>query len=544
MIESRLLVCLCFLLVVGTFDSAAFAKDSPNVVLIVADDLGYSDLGCYGGEIETPNLDRLAASGLRLTRFYNTGRCCPSRASILSGQYPHRVDLGHMTTGSLDRDGYRGRFSADAVTIAQVLEGNRYRSFISGKWHLGTDDPTQHGFEEFYGTLVSAKRFFDPDHFIRLPADRQKRVYPPGEFYGTDAVTDHAIDFVRQAQQTPDKPWFLYLAYNAPHFPLHAKKQDIQKYVDHYHVGWDELRQSRLDRMKRLGVVPPNTKLSPRSRYWDYGEVNTGVNPAWKSIEQDRRLDLARRMAIYAAMVDSMDQNIGRLIQHLKQTNQFENTLLVFLSDNGACAEWDPWGFDIRSSPNNILHRADQIDAMGEPGTFHSAGSGWANVSNTPFRLYKHFNHEGGILSPCIVHWPAGIKPSMQGKLNSTPTHIIDLLPTITDVTGTPYKGAHELAGESLRPLFKGQSIESRDLFFEHESNRAVTDGRFKAVAVKDEPWELYDLQNDPTELNDLAVSNAPKLNELVAKWERWAADHNVTPLPKDYKVRYLKPSR
>jgi len=437
---------------------AGRAAEAPNILLIVADDLGYCDLGSYGGEIATPNLDQLAAEGVRLTQFYNTGRCCPSRASILTGQYPHRVGLGHMTQ-DIGRAGYSGSVSEDAITIAQALEPAGYRSFISGNGHLGTEDPTQHGFEEFYGTLVSAKRFFDADHLIRLPEDREPRQYAEGEFYATDAVTDHALDFLDQARETPAQPWFLYLAYHAPHFPLHAPEEDIAKYADRYLEGWDVLREERLAKMRELGIVPEDTPLTPRSPYWNYGETETGVNPAWDSLPEDRRRDLARRMAIFAAMVDRMDQQIGRLLEDLRANDQLDNTLLVFLSDNGACAEWDYRGFDGKSSNDNILHTGSELAKMGGPETYHSVGSGWANASNTPWRLYKHFNHEGGINSPCIIHWPAALE-GMEGTLHHQPAHLIDVMATLRELTGTKANVAakplppHEVNyGRSLVPI-------------------------------------------------------------------------------------------
>ncbi len=518
--------------------ACAVAAAKPNVLLIVADDLGYSDLGCYGGEIETPNLDSLAAGGLRLTRFYNTGRCCPSRAAILTGQYPHRVGLGHMTQ-DIGRPGYRGRVSNDAVTIAQMLAKSNYRSFIAGKWHLGTEDPTRHGFEEFYGTLVSAKTFWEPNHFTRLPAGRAGLSFKPGTFYATDAVTAYARSFLQLARRTADQPWFLYLAYNAPHFPLQAKPSDIEKYADQYGVGWDVVRSARLARMKELGIIPKATKLTPRSRYWDYGEVNSGTNPDWNAVPADRKLDLAHRMAIYAAMVDCMDRNIGFVIDDLRAAGESENTLIVFFSDNGACAEWDPWGFDIKSSPNNKLHHGDEIEAMGSRGTFHSAGSGWANASNTPWRLYKHFAHEGGINSPCIVHWPAKIK--QPGSLHHTPCHVIDLMPTIADITATEYDGNIELPGQSLTDLMAGKEMATRNLYFEHEGNRAILNDRWKLVALKDRPWELYDVRNDRTELNDLSKEQPEIVTRLSMLWDVWAAANHVTPLPEDYQVPYLK---
>jgi len=514
--------------------------EPPNVLYIVADDLGFSDLGCYGGEIATPVLDSLAAGGVRLTQFYNTGRCCPSRAAILTGQYPHRVGLGHMTTNDLGHPGFRGAVSPDAQTIAEALAPAGYRSFISGKWHLGTPDPTQHGFEEFYGTLVSAKRFFDPEHLIRLPDDRSPRKYPPDGFYATDAVTDHAIDFVRLARQTPDRPWFLYLAYNAPHFPLHAPKDEIAKYAERYFEGWDKLRDQRLARMKRLGIVPPHTRLSPRSHWQNYGQTKTGLNPAWESLPRNRRLDLARRMAIYAAMIDRMDQQLGRLFAELRMHDQWNNTLIVFTSDNGACFEWDPFGFDIKSSNQNILHEGEQLEQMGGPGTFHSVGSGWANASNTPWRLYKHFNHEGGIASPGIVHWPAKLG-ELAGKIHHEPAHIIDLFPTAITAAATPYRGEIPLPGTDLISQIAGKSP-SRMLFFEHQGNRAVRDGKWKLVALDDRPWELYDMSVDRTEMNDLASSHPAIVQRLHAAWEKWGRENQVTPLPSDLKVPYLKP--
>ncbi|MEM1443326.1 MAG: arylsulfatase [Verrucomicrobiota bacterium] len=529
------LCCLLFLF------PAAASDTPPNFLLIVADDLGFSDLGCYGGEIETPVLDSLAEDGVRLTQFYNTGRCCPSRASILTGQYPHKVGLGHMTQ-DIGHPGFRGSVSEDAKTIAEVLAPAGYRSFLSGKWHLGTPDPTKHGFEEFYGTLTSAKRFFDPDHLFRLPKDRETRTYGEGEFYATDAVTDYALDFLELARETPDHPWFLYLAYHAPHFPLHAPKEEIEKYADRYLAGWDVLREERLERMIQQGLVPDSTLLSPLSDYWNYGETETGTNPAWEDLPKERQLDLARRMAIYAAMVDRMDQQIGRLVEDLKAKGEFENTLIVFTSDNGACAEWDPRGFDIKSSNENSLHTGEELEKMGGPETYHSAGSGWANAANTPWRLYKHFNHEGGIASPCIVHWPGGIPMDLAGTIHEKPAHIIDFMPTALTVAGLNF----EEAGE-LRPVgfdLIGQLTKEtpdRTLFFEHEGHRAVRQGKWKLVALDEGPWELYDFTNDRTEMSDLSEVNGKTVRHLSGLWDRWAEANNVTPLPNDLNVDYLK---
>ncbi|MDF1825619.1 MAG: arylsulfatase [Verrucomicrobiales bacterium] len=516
------------------------AAEKPNILYILADDLGFSDLGCFGGEIETPVLDAMAAEGVRLTQFYNTGRCCPSRASLLSGQYPHRVGLGHMTTNDLGLPGFRGVISEQATLVAEALAPAGYRSFISGKWHLGTDDPTKHGFEEFYGTLVSAKRFFDPDHLIRLPRGRTARTYEKGTFYATDAVTDHALDFLGLARETPDRPWFLYLSYHAPHFPLHAPDEEIAEYAERYLEGWDKLREERLRRMKELGVVPDSTLLSPRSTWQNYGETKTGTNPAWDSLPRRRQLDLARRMAIYAAMIDRLDQQIGRVVEDLKNAGEWENTLIVFTSDNGACFEWDPFGFDIESGNHNILHTGEEIETMGSEGTFHSLGSGWANAGNTPWRMYKHFNHEGGIASPGIVHWPAGLSVP-PGTINSEPAHLIDLLPTAVAAGGATYGGELTLPGADLIAQLNDGNAGERTLFFEHQGNRALRKGKWKLVAFDDQAWELYDFSVDRTEMNDLSAKYPEKVVELNAEWEAWADENQVTPLPKDLGVKYLK---
>lgn len=519
------------------------AAQQPNILLIVADDLGYSDLGRYGGEISTPHLDQLADNGVRLTEFYTTGRCCPSRASILTGQYPHRVGLGHMTRDA-GQPGYRGSISDEATTVAQTLGSAGYRAFISGKWHLGTPDPTAHGFEEFYGTLVSAQTFWDPDHYTRLPAGRSTRDYAPQEFYGTDALTDHALDFVNLARDTPDQPWFVYLAYNAPHFPLQAPEEVVEKYKDIYTKGWDVLRAERFERMKELGLVSEDTELTPRSPWWNYGETDAGFNPEWDSLPADRQADLARRMAIFAAMVDRMDENIGRIVADLERTGELDNTLIIFLSDNGACAEWDPNGFDVRSSNNNELHTGAALEGMGQDGTYHSAGSGWANLSNTPWRLYKHFNHEGGISTPLIAHWPSRI--GRPGLVKSGMGHIIDLVPTLLDAARVDYpdevagRQTMPLPGQSFLPILDGSDGVARTLYFEHEGHRAIRQGAYKLVALRGRPWELYNLGDDRTEVRDLSQSQPERVAAMASSWDEWAAENYVTPMPDDYGVDYM----
>ncbi len=537
-IRIKIKIRIVFLLLISFAPLSVCLSKQPNILLIVADDLGYSDLGCFGGEIKTPRLDQLAEEGVRLTQFYNTGRCCPSRASILTGQYPHRVGLGHMTI-DLDRPGYRGSVSGNAQTIAQVLKPAGYRSFIAGKWHLGTPDPTKHGFEEFYGTLTSAKRLFDPDHLLRLPEGRKARVYNEGEFYATDAITDHALDFLELARETKDQPWFLYLAHPAPHFPLQAPPEEIARYADRYQVGWDVIRSERLQRMKDLGIVHEETSLSPLSPYWNYGETATGTNPPWDQIQDPKRkADLARRMAIFAAMVDRMDQQIGRVIDDLVANDELDNTLIIFTSDNGACAEWDWKGFDERSS--NINHMHENVESMGGPGTFHSVGSAWANTSNTPWRMYKHYNYEGGINSPGIIHWPAKLSV-LKGQIFRKPAHIIDLMPTILSASGADFHGKLPMAGVDLLQELETDGEGIRTLYFEHESNRAVREGNWKLVALKYQPWELYDMTCLRTEGTDVSSRYPDVVTRLSSQWDAWAGENYVTPLPTDYQVKYLQ---
>jgi arylsulfatase len=513
--------------------ATAAAADRPNILLILADDLGYSDLGCYGGEIRTPNLGALAAGGLRFTQFYNATRCCPSRASLLSGLYPHQAGVGDMTGDEGPRrPGYRGHLTERCTTIPKVLGQAGYRTYMVGKWHLGTNPgPIRSGFEEFYGMIGGFNSFWQEDPFYeRLPPGRPKRAYPPGAFYSTDAFADYALDFLEQARREPDRPWFLYLAFNAPHFPLHAPREEVDRYAAIYARGWDAVREERLARMKRLGIVGADMPLTPRSDWVHPFHHKEGVNPAWDSLPADRRADLARRMAIFAAMVEHMDRAIGRVVAALKEQGRLDDTLILFLSDNGACAEWDPLGFDVATGPKttNVLHTGDALKAMGSPGTYHSYGSGWANASNTPWRLYKHYAHEGGISTPLIVHWPAGMK--RKGELETRVGHIVDIMPTFAEVAGARYPGAQgdggvlPLEGQSLLPALRGEPAAPRRVFWEHEGNRAVRDGRWKLVARKGGAWELYDIDADRAELHDLATRQPERVRRMSEAWDDWAA--------------------
>lgn len=504
----------------------------PNIILILADDLGYSDLGCYGGEIQTPNLDRLAANGVRFTQFYNSARCCPSRASLITGQYPHAVNFPHMS----------GSLPPRCMTIPEVLKSAGYRTYMSGKWHMGKPGPVERGFDEYFGMLAGYGSFWNPALYTRLPQDHPTRSYPEGSFYATDAITDHAIDFIADARKA-QKPYFLYLAYNAPHFPLQAHEEDIAKYAEVYKQGWDVIRDKRYQRQKEMGLIDANWPLSPRSVIPPNPVANmhgwaNKPNPAWSELDADRQADLARRMAIFAAMVDRMDQGIGRVLADLEKNNELENTLIFFLSDNGACAEWDPNGFDVKgdvskanmgtTKGDNTLHKGEELARMGSPGTYHSYGSAWANAGNTPFKYYKHYSHEGGINTPLIVHWPKGL--TRKNPFERTPGHLIDLLPTCCDVAGVTYPGKVgereilPMEGRSLLTALRGEEPKPRTLFFEHEGSRAVRQGPWKLVSVKGDSWELYNMTPDGTEMKDLAAQQPEKVKELAALWDEWSA--------------------
>ena len=554
------------------------AANKPNILIILADDLGWSDLGCYGGEIRTPNLDSLAAGGLRFTQFYTSTRCCPSRASLLTGLYPHQAGIGLMTSdqaakypGAGDKGeafpGYRGALNANCVTIAQVLKPTGYRTAAAGKWHVGNSEPpTKRGFDDFYGFVGGyGVDSWEPRMMKRLPEGRPQRSYQPGEFFATDAITDHALDFLADMRKA-GAPWLLYVGYQAPHFPVQSKREDMTGYPEIYARGWDKIREQRLTKQKKIGLLPESTALTPRSKIthpvasrrlgsW----TDDGNNPAWDSLPADRRADLAQRMAVFAGMVTGMDRNIGRLIADLRASGQLDNTLILFLSDNGACAEWEPFGFEMLPTPNpvpgtginqgtqalpNKLYRGDELATMGQAGSFPSYGSGWANACNTPWRLYKHYGHEGGIGTPLIAHWPAAVgKEKDNGRFVREPAHLIDLMATCVDITGAKYpaewigKKILPMEGVSLRPLLAASagnpaSLPPRLLAWEHEGNRAIREGQWKLVSLATAPWELYDMEADRLEMNDLAASQPERVKDMSAKWEVWAKRTNVLPRP------------
>lgn len=522
----------------------------PNVLVILADDLGYSDLGCYGGEIPTPNLDRLAKRGARFEKCYNSARCCPSRAALLTGLHPHEAGIGDFvsTKPSPTRGpAYTGHLLADNITIPELLKQSGYSTWMVGKWHLGSPGPMQRGFEAYYGfkNLQShSEDQWEPTHYIRLPAGTSAELtFAPGKFYVTDVFTDYALEFLRQARTQKDKPWFLYLAHASPHFPVQAPKESIDRHMATYRRGWDVLRAERLVRMKALGLVAAEAVLPPLSLV--PVEANDAIangfagqpNPAWDSLPADRREDLARRMATFAAMVEHVDAGVGRLLADLEKNGELANTLVVFTSDNGACYEWGPFGFDGKSRAGQTdLHVGEALTGMGQAGTHSSYGSGWANLGNTPLNLYKHFCHEGGISSPLIVSWPAGLKP--RSEWIRTPAHVMDFLPTIAAAAGVAYpaeragKPIRAVSGRSLLPDLRGEPTAERGIPTAHEGARGYRLGKWKIVWGKRQAapvaWQLYDLSKDPSEQHDLATQQPAQLKELTDAWMAWATKAGV----------------
>jgi arylsulfatase len=527
------------------------SRQKPNIVLIMADDMGFSDMGCYGGEIHTPNLDKLAANGLRFTQFYNSARCCPTRASLLTGLYPHQAGIGHMTN-DYGHPGYRGNLSQNAVTIAEALKPAGYRTLMTGKWHITsqwkdeTDKsnwPCQRGFDKFYGTLPGHGSLWDPAGLTL----NNTPIKATGDYYYTEAITDYSIKWMTEAINE-QQPFFLYVAYTAPHYPLHARQKYIDKYKETFTKGWDQLRQTRFEKMKKLGIVPSQTKLSPRDEQ----------SPAWA--EEPWKDWQAHRMAVYAAMIDQMDESVGKIIKTLESTGQLENTLILFLSDNGGSPEGHlqntierlgiPWNSSLIPKTTRDSKTVKPGDWPGEPlgddTTYGSYGVKWANVSNTPFRNHKSWMHEGGIAAPLIAHWPNGI--DAQNKLRHQLTHIVDIMPTCLDAAGANYPNTfngHRIIpcqGQSLHNVFNNVALSPRTLCWEHEGNRAIRQGKWKLVSefpgswsgVRSYPnqgkWELYDIENDRTELKNLADQHPEIVKQMEHAWNVWAKQSMVLP--------------
>ncbi len=499
--------------------AAEKASSAPNIVVIMADDMGYSDLGCYGGEIETPNIDNLAANGVRFTQFYNTARCCPTRAALLTGLYQHQAGIGHMV-GDYGVPSYQGRLNGQCLTIAEALKPAGYTTLATGKWHVGSDRghwPLDRGFDRYFGTPSGGGFYFKEaiqfrKRFVTLG---NEEVEFPDDGYVTDLFTEHAIDFVDEAAQG-DKPFFLYLAHIAPHWPLQAKPEDIAKYKGRYNEGWDEIRAVRYERQIESGLIDRQWKISPRHK---------DAKP-WSEMSDEKKSDLSHRMSVYAAQIDSIDQNVGRLTSKLKELGKFENTIIMFLSDNGCSAEGGPGGF----------RRGDKSKRIGTGATYASAGLEWANVSDTPFQKFKMSTHEGGISTPLIVHWPAGLK--RRGDFERTPGHVVDLMPTCLTLADASYpkqangKTLKPLAGRSLVPALRGEQIARDGIFWEHQGNKAVRVGDWKLVKAHNKPWQLFDLARDRTELNDVARQHPKRVRALTARWNAWAKESGVLSWP------------
>ncbi len=526
-------------------------KRKPNILLIMADDLGFSDLGCYGGDAQTPHIDSLAENGLRYTQFYNSAKCCPTRASLLTGLHPHQADIGHMMFND-DIVGYRADLNPNTVTIAEALSNAGYATYMSGKWHVTRfvdgpkhNWPCQRGFDDFYGIITGAANYYQPRTLTR----NNERIEPEGDdYFLTDAITDEAVRQLREhAKHKNGKPFFQYIAYTAPHWPLHAHEEDIAKYHGVFDDGWDEVRKRRWQRMVDMGIIQERWRLSER---------DSRIEP-W--LDTEHKEWQARRMEVFAAQIDRMDQGIGRILSTLKKIGQWDNTMIVFLSDNGGCTEElrDDYigrrvrnGISILGTPKTRDGRDVRFGNVpsnipGNEDTYVSYGVPWANVSDTPFRLYKRWVHEGGIAAPFIVHWPEGIWA--KGELRHQPAQLPDIMPTLLDVAKADYPATYNgrnikpAEGFSMRPTFTNQPHNRKILYWEHEGNRAVRKGRWKLVSDFPGNWELYDMEADRTELNDLSNNHPEIVQELKELYDAWAAKCNVKPWDEIMASRKLK---
>ena len=535
----------------------AAAAERPNIIIILSDDMGYSDIGCYGGEIKTPNLDTLAAKGLRFSQFYNTARCCPTRASLLTGLYPHQAGVGHMMS-DYGLPQYQGHLNNKCLTIAEALKPAGYQSYLSGKWHVTPykikgdskeNWPLQRGFDKFFGTIHGAGSLFDPNSLTRgntfiTPAN-DPEYQPEGTWYYTDAISDNTVKHLNSHfKEHSDKPFFHYVAYTSAHWPMHALPEDIAKYEGKYDDGYAPVYEARLKKMKSLGLLSPDWEISGPVGDW------SGVKlKEWESA----------CMEVYAAMVDNMDQGIGRIVKCLKDNRQLENTLIIYVQDNGGCAEGfgrgkqvgplerpakpglPPMGRDElqtnmipKQSRDGYTSRQGPGVIPGPPETYIGYGRNWANVSNTPFREYKHWVHEGGISTPLVAHWPKGI--TGKNRWAKDPSHLVDLMATCLDLAGAKYPDSKiPVEGISLRPAFQGKSLErGKPIYFEHEGNRAVREGEWKLVAKGSRkfvgPWELYHIPTDRTEMKDLSKKHPERVKTMAAQYETWAKERGVLP--------------
>lgn len=508
----------------------------PNIVVILVDDMGFSDVGCFGSEIPTPNIDALAAGGLRFTQFYNNSRCSPSRASLLTGAYPHQADVGHLEPVVIPGSkGLHGRLGDRVVTMAEVLRGSGYFTAMAGKWHLGMSHgvgPWQRGFDRSLASPVGELYYPNQPQPNAKTAVIDGRVVPAnspelgeGDWYSSDLFVDWGTKFIGEAR-AKKKPFFLYLPFVAVHFPVMAPAEDVARFRGKYRAGWDAIREKRLEKQRKLGLLGDEVTLPPR--------LPNTYN--WDKLSPEERDRFDGMMATYAADVARMDKAVGDLVARLKASGELDNTLILFMADNGSTAETGPDG---RSAGG----------PLGSPTSNIFVGMNWATLSNTPFRYFKHHTHEGGISTPLIAHWPAGIDAARNGSFVREPGHLIDVMATVVDVTGARYpqavagKPIVPMQGRSMAPAFHGQRLtRDRPIFFEHEGNRAVRDGRWKLVARFDRPWELYDMDVDRSEMRNLAAVDRARVNRMAAQWDAWAAASYVDPWQERYDERQKRP--
>jgi arylsulfatase len=513
------LAAAAFVLALAPRGRAAVAPRRPNIVVILADDMGFSDLGCYGSEIATPRLDALAAGGVRFTQFYNTPRCSPTRAALMTGLYSQQAGMGWLDNKVEPQSrSFHGKLLPRCVTIAEVLRDAGYFTAMTGKWHMGQQNGTPPWDRGFMRSLNSRfgevyfPREFDKagTEFLYLNGRELPKDAPElgKEWYSTDLFTEWGLKFIDEAR-ADQKPFFLYIAQGAVHFPLRAPAEAIERNRSKYMKGWDVLRGERHAQQIRMGIVDARWGLAPRP----------GESPAWETRTPEQKQRFDAMMAVYAAMLESLDRSVGLLVDGLKERGLLDDTLILFLSDNGGNAEGGPPGVTNGKGP------------IGGPQSYVLLGMNWATLNNTPFRRYKHFTHEGGISSPLIVHWPAGIPGSRRGTLEKQPAHLIDVMATAVDLAGATYPTQFRgnaiipMEGVSLRPAFQGQPLgRSQPLFWEHEGNKAVRDGRWKLVQKWRGPWELYDLEADRTEQHDLVQEQPEIARRLEAAWNAWAA--------------------
>lgn len=502
-------------------------KIKPNILLIMADDMGYSDLGCMGSEIRTPHLNRLADNGLLFTQFYNNARCCPTRASLMTGLYPHQAGMGWMTIKDLGNPSYRGELSDNTITIPELCKENGYNTYMSGKWHLTRADnmqpdgnidswPVQRGFDRFFGTITGAGSYYDPATLTV----QNERIEAPKDFYYTDAISDTTVAMIRDNKKT-GKPFFAYVSYTAPHWPLHASEEDFEPYIAKYMEGWDSIRQKRFSKLKNLGLIPESSVLSERN----------SEAPAWGDLSEAKKKEMAYRMAIYAAQIEIMDRGIGRIINELDRQGELDNTIIYFLQDNGASAE--------------LVSRGDTpLTALGSTDSFESYRLPWANASNSPFKMFKKWIYEGGIATPLIVHWPDGMVDP--GRVSERPGQLMDIMATCTDIIKAKYP--HQFRNRDI-PALEGESFaheifnenrpnnSNRLIFWEHEANCGVRKGDWKLVfegsdkGNSDERLKLYNIADDRTEIRDLSKNFPEKVCELRTHWKDWAERVRVYPL-------------